>query len=175
MRANSVARRYARALFELAREKGNAASWLEQLEAVADATASKELAESLRSSSISEPHKIAALESVFSDLPQELRNLLRLLIARGRIDILPGICVAYREHLDELLGRVDAQVISARPLSSDEVEAIQTHLSERTGRTVTVNPAVDKDLIGGVIMRVGDEVIDASVATRLDRLRQRLA
>jgi len=174
MRANSVARRYARATFEVAREKGDPQNWLTQLETVAEATSSADLAESLRSPNIADSAKVQALESAYPDLPRELGNLLRLLVDRNRIDSLPGICVAFREYLDELLGRIDADVISARALGSDELGPIQDHLNQRTGRTVRINTVVDTALIGGIVMRVGDEIIDASVASRLERLRQRL-
>ena len=174
MRANSVARRYAQATFDVAREVGDPQGWLIQLQAVASATSEPELAASLRSPNIPEAVKAKAVEQVFPDLPAELRNLVNLLVARNRIDILPGLCVAFEEYLDELLGRTDAEVISARPLGADELLAIQNHLNRRTGRTVKLHTSVDKSILGGVTMRVGDEVVDGSVATRLERLRQRL-
>jgi len=175
MRANSIARRYARATFEVAHEKGEPEGWLRQLEAVSSATSQPDLADALRSPAASDQMKVDAIVTVFPDLPGELRNLIALLVGRNRIDILPGICAAFQEYLDDLLGRVDAEVTSARPLSGDELRAIQDHLNKRTGRQVRVHISTDESLIGGIIMRVGDEVIDASVATKLDRLRQRLA
>jgi F-type H+-transporting ATPase subunit delta len=174
MRANSVARRYARALFEVAKETGDPETWLNQLETVAEATSSASLKEAMRSARIPDAGKVEAILGAFPDLARELKNLIALMVARGRIDILPGVCVAFAGYVDELLGRIGAQVTSARPLGPSELRAIQEHLAKRTGRTVTLETAVDKTLIGGIVMRVGDEVIDASVATRLERLRQRL-
>jgi F-type H+-transporting ATPase subunit delta len=175
VRTTSVARRYAKAAFEVAREKGDPQSWVSRLEAVSDAVSDRELLAVLRSPSASAAHKITAIESVFPDLTPEQRNLVRILIQRHRIELLPAITAAFSGYLDEMLGRTEAGVVSARPLSGDELRAIQDHLNIRTGRTVKLKTSVDEALIGGVVMRVGDDLIDASVATKLERLRQKLA
>jgi F-type H+-transporting ATPase subunit delta len=175
VRANSVARRYARALFDVADQKGDADGWLSHLDALSAVTSDRQMTESFRNPGISDAAKIGALTQAFPDLPDEMKNLVRLLVIRNRTDILPGIAAAYTEYLDEKHGRVDAEVTSARPLSADEMAAIQEHLNKRTGLTVKVRTAVDESIIGGVVMRIGDEVIDASVATKLERMRQRLA
>lgn len=175
MRATSVARRYAKATFEVAREKGDAQEWLRHIEELAAALSDQELLVILRSPNISTDQKMEAVEAVFPELPAEIKNLVRLLVERHRIDILPGVATAFGQYVDEMLGRTEADVISARGLSLEELSAIQGHLSKRTGRTVRLRTSVDPHIIGGVVMRVGDELIDASVATRLERLRQRLA
>lgn len=175
MRVNSVARRYAQATFDVARSKGRPEEWLIHLQAIGDAVGDRDLAQALRSPNIPDDKKIGAIESMFPGIPQELKNLVSLLVRRGRIDILPGICAAFSTYLDELAGRIEASVVSARSLQPDELDAIKHHLNRRTGRSVNLRTFIDQSLIGGVVMRVGDEVIDASVATRLDRLRQRLA
>lgn len=153
---------------------GDTQGWLRCLEPIAEAVADKQLAEALRSPDISSDKKVRAIEEAFPDLTPELRNLIKLLVHRHRIDLLPGITVAFSEFLDDELGRTEAEVTSARTLSTDELLAIQDHLNTRTGRTVRLRTGIDEKLIGGVVIRVGDELIDASVATRLERLRQRL-
>ncbi len=175
MRTTSVARRYAQATFEVARQNGDPRSWLQDLDRLADALRDRDLLAALRSPNFSSDQKLRVLKDLAPNLSPELINLLRLLIQRHRIEILPGIAAAFAQYLDELEGRVEADVLSARALSEDEVRSIQEQLSQRTGRTVRVRRAVDPKLLGGLVIRLGDELIDASVATRLERLRQRLA
>ena len=175
MRTNSIARRYAEAAFDVANDKLQAEVWLPQLEALSSRLSQPDFAEVLRSPRISNEQKVAAIEEAFSSIPAELKNLLRLLVHRNRVELVPAITAAFSRRLDDLLGRVDAEVTSARPLTDEELEAVRVHLGKRTGKTVSVHQRTDPRLIGGVIMRVGDALIDASVATRLERLRQRMA
>src|SRR5581483_4389429 len=158
VRSTSVARRYARAAFEVAQEKGDPGGWLSRLEAVAEAVSDPNLAESLRNPEIPTSQKVQAIQDAFPDLTSELGNLIQLLVERDRIDLLPGIATAFSEYLDAELGRTEAQVTSARSLTGDELRAIQDHLAARTGRTVKLSTAVDERLIGGVVIRVGDEL-----------------
>lgn len=175
MRTTSVARRYAKALFDVTQSVGDPQAWVSALEAVASALSDPDLADTLRSPQLSTEQKMAAVTEAFPDLPSELRNLVWLLIQRRRLDILPGVAAAFSSLVDDMLGRTEAQVVTARTLSTDELMAIGDHLKVRTGRTVKLQTSTDPALIGGIVIRIGDELIDASVATRLERLRQRLA
>jgi F-type H+-transporting ATPase subunit delta len=175
MRTTSVARRYAKAAFEVAREKGDPQGWLSRLEALAATLSDQSLLPMLRSPNVTDHQKTAAIGRVFPDLTPEIRNLVRMLVQRHRVEMLPEIAAAFSQYLDDMLARTEAEVVSARSLSGDELRAIQDHLNVRTGRTVKLHTSIDKSLIGGVVIRIGDELIDASVATRLERLRQRLA
>lgn len=175
MRTTSVARRYARAAFDVASEKGAAEEWLAQLIGLGQLLADRDLLNAMRSPNVTDAQKQAVVESLVPDLAPELRNLTRLLIRRSRIDIVPAVAEAFSHYLDEARGRVEAEVTSARALSDDEMRAIEEQLNRRTGRIVTLQTALEPALIGGIVIRVGDELIDASVATRLERLRQRMA
>ncbi len=89
--------------------------------------------------------------------------------------MLPQISAAFDELVDEMMGRAHADMISARPLRQEELVLIQEKLDQRTGLTVRLSHSIDPTIIGGVIIRLNNQLIDGSVLTRLERLRQRLA
>lgn len=175
MRVSSVARRYARAAFEVARDEGDPQSWLPELDMVAEVFSDRRLIESLLNPDRSISAKVEAVNQAFPNLRPEIRNLVKILINRRRAELMPQVAEGFRELVDDLMGRTSASVVSARPLQTEELTLIQQRLNERTGKTVRLTTSVDESLIGGVVIRVGDELIDASVVTRLERLRQRLA
>jgi F-type H+-transporting ATPase subunit delta len=176
VRSDAVSRRYAQAAFEVAREQGGDLDlWLSQIRELADTVSDKALMSSLRSPGLPNSAKLAALQQGFPDLLPGVANLLKLLLAKRRIVSLPGIAEAFADFLDDHHGRSQASIISARTLQAEELASIQEHLNRRTGRAVRLETAVDPSLIGGIVIRVGDELIDASVASRLERLRQSLA
>lgn len=174
VRVNAVAQRYARAAFEVARDQGNPEAWQNDLDVVADAFSNHRLLESLRNPAWPTASKVDAVNQAFPDLRPEIRNLIKILITRRRAELLPQVAEGYRRLVEGMLMRTNASVVSARPLQPQEVDLIRQRLNERTGMTVNVSTSVDESLIGGVVIRVGDELIDASVVTRLERLRQRL-
>ena len=94
---------------------------------------------------------------------------------RGRIEQLPRVAAEFRRLDDQRNNIVHATVTSAAPLEADEVEAIRSRLEGLTGSSVDLETSVDADLLGGVVVRVGDRLIDGSVRGRLERLRNQLA
>jgi F-type H+-transporting ATPase subunit delta len=96
------------------------------------------------------------------------------LLDRRRIVLLPAIARAYRDLTDAHVGRVRAEVTSAQELTPATLDRVRRSLEQRTGKKVIIKSAVDPDLIGGVVARVGDLVLDGSVRTQLEDLRTRL-
>jgi len=175
LRTTSVARRYAKATFDVARERGDPQAWLGQLEGLSQVLSDQELLVAMRSPSLSYEQKLSVITTALPDLIPELRNLVALLIQRHRIGIVPAVAAAFASYLDEMLGRAEVEVVSARPLSKEEISQVEQLLTKRTGLVVKLKTVTNSALIGGIVIRVGDELIDASVATRLERLRQGLA
>ncbi len=103
-----------------------------------------------------------------------MRNFALLLLERGRISALPAIARAYKQLVDERLGRVQATVTSAQPLDPATAASVQRALEKRTGKRVVITSNVDPSLIGGVVARVGDLVFDGSLKSKLEALRARI-
>jgi len=97
-----------------------------------------------------------------------------VLVARRRVSLLPAIVGEYGRLLDRQRGVAAAIVTSASPLSADETAAISARIEALIGTTVSLRTTVDPDLLGGVTVRIGDRLIDASVRGRLERLRDRI-
>jgi F-type H+-transporting ATPase subunit delta len=173
----AAAIRYARALFELATEKKQSDAVGAELDALAETYAtSAELRETLENPIFKLSERRAVLESLLPRLAPnpQMRSFALLLLERGRIGALPTIARAFREMMDSALGRVRATVTSARPLDAATQAAVQRALEKRVGKKVLLQATVDPDLIGGIVARVGDQVFDGSLRTRLDTLRARV-
>ncbi len=122
------------------------------------------------------PRKRAAMEQItrISGVSPIVGKLLTLLADRDRLGLLKEVSATYRELLADRQNVVHAEVTSAEPLSSDRIQAIEQRLATVTGKRVSMTTRVDKDIIGGVVARVGSTVYDASIATQLKKIRERL-
>ncbi len=179
MTTRTAARRYARALFDVAlKEQADVAKLEEQLADFADLfTEHPTLAKVLLNPAVPAPRKRSAVVELTerARLSPVLGKLLILLAERDRLMLLPDLVAAYRERLADHQNVVRANVTTATPLAPERVEQIRRSLSRVTGRAVTLGTDVNPALIGGLVARVGGTVYDASVVTQLERMRQRLA
>ena len=178
MSANgSVARRYARALLEIGLETKRLRSLLNELERVSDAIGeSSELRDVLRNPMVlpSQRKKVLAALTQRLGTSKEVRNACMLLVERGRGDIIPDIARELRVMVDDHEGIVRAEVVSATPLTATYMDQLTTTLAKATGKKIEVTTKQDKDLIGGVVTRVGGVVYDGSLKTRLARVREQM-
>lgn len=166
----SLARPYARAVFDLARQQGQLQQWSEQLALMAAVVNNATMQSLLDNPRLTRSDAgELVIRACGSDVDEHAANLLRMLAENGRLAQLPMIAVLYDTLRDEAEGTVDAQVISARPLSDAQKTAIAAGLKKRLGRDVQLNCSVNEDLVGGAVIRAGDLVIDGSA---VDRLRQ---
>jgi F-type H+-transporting ATPase subunit delta len=175
VRAASAARRYADAVFELAQSENRLDAWEHDLDLLGQVFGAPGVAEQLGNPSIAAAKKDSFIDQQIGAASQEARNLARLLVSRGRADLAGQILAAYREHLDEVRGIVHAQVTTAVELSEPERSAILERLRQMTGKQVTAEASVDPSIIGGIVVRIGDKLIDGSTRARLIQLKQRLA
>ncbi|WP_123042302.1 F0F1 ATP synthase subunit delta [Cohnella candidum] len=175
-RGTVVARRYAKALFELAREQGLVAETEIQLQAVVEATQKDaEIRAFLAAPGITTADKIKALQAAFGDKASAIvLNTISLLIERGRHGELASLLDAYRLVSGSVLGRADAVVTSAKPLTEDEKTKLATQFGSLIGKTVRVENVVDAALLGGLTVRIGDTLYDGSLRGKLDRLSKQL-
>ncbi|MDP9482107.1 MAG: F0F1 ATP synthase subunit delta [Chloroflexota bacterium] len=174
-RPTSAARRYAEAAFQLATRDGTFDAWAKDLATAAELVGDERVARIVSNPSVARHDRSATLERLLGKrISAHALNLIRLLDQRGRLKVLPAIAAEYTRLLDALRGIVPATVTSAAPLEKDEVAALAKRLEEMTGGTVKLATVVEPSLIGGLTVRVGDRMIDASVRGRLERLRDQL-
>jgi F-type H+-transporting ATPase subunit delta len=178
MTSRTAAARYARALLDVATKESvdldKIAGELDDFNAfLQQQTALQGL---MLNPAVPAPRKRGTMEEITkrSGYAPIVSKLLVLLADRDRLALLPEISATYHEMLAERQNVVHAEVTSAEPLSREKVEAIEKKLATVTGKRVSMNMKVNKDLIGGVVARVGGTVYDASIATQLKKIRERL-
>ena len=170
-----AARRYAEAAYLIAREDGTDGAWAEGLRAMATLYANPEAAAFFANSRVPLQPKRELVEEALSGAPQEVLNLALILLRRGRTALGPGIADTYQEMLDEASGISHATVTTAVPLTDAELADVKKKLTEITGGEVIVKTAVDEGILGGIIVRIGDRLIDGSTKNKLLALKQQLA
>jgi len=173
----SIARRYARALFGLAEEKGRIEPWLDALDALEKAVADSAALRDALGNPVYPKEERRALAGALAGalrLDEEPRHLILLLADRGRLESLLGVVGHFRALADEKLGRVRARVISAVPLAEAAAREIAGKLAQAARAEVILDRAVDPALLGGVIAQVGSFTYDGSVRTQLEELRRSL-
>jgi F-type H+-transporting ATPase subunit delta len=154
-----AARRYAEAAYQLATRDDALDAYAEGLEVA---------------SQLLSDDRVLSVLLLAKRVPEPVRKLADLLVQRGRIDQIGAVSAEYRRLLNRERGIVEAVATSALPLGEDEIAALREKVAGMTGRTVDLRVGVDEALIGGLTVRVGDTLYDASVRGRLERLRQRL-
>ena len=175
-RRDSAPRRYAEAAFEVALRDDSVESWRTGLDRAAAALDDADLGETLANPALPRRQREDIVNGVFADLGDPVRNLILLLLRRGRIRQLPRVAAEFRRLDDKRNNIVNATATSASPLDDAEIQAITARLEQMFGgQRVALETAVDPDLIGGVVVRIGDRLIDGSVRGRLERLRYKLA
>ncbi len=174
-RPSTAARRYAEAAFEIARRDGTLERWTDDLRLAADVTADPDVTRVVDNPAIPFTTRREVLARLLEDrVAPPAFNLVALLAQRGRLAITPAVAAEYKRLVDRERGVVAATVTSAVPLEPAELEAIKARVQEMTGARPEIASLVDPDLIGGLTVRIGDRLIDASVRGRLERLRDRI-
>jgi F-type H+-transporting ATPase subunit delta len=171
--ATAAARRYARAVFELASSEGRVDEWRRHLTALDETLSDPRVAAVLENPTIAVSLRMELLSA--AELDKEPENLAKLLVEADHVDAISDIAREYERLADEAAGRVSATVTTAVQLSSDERQDLATQLSKKLGGEVRVAVVVDPRILGGLKLQYGDHLVDASIATRLQQLRRRLA
>jgi F-type H+-transporting ATPase subunit delta len=173
--ATAAARRYARAVFELARDEAHVEQWARRLAQLRELFADPDVAAVLSNPTIATEQREALVAGTPRVLDDEGTNLARLLIESGRVAEAREIDEEFQRLADEAAGRVRATVTTAIELEADDRERVTRELSRRLDKEVRLTVVVDPRILGGMKMQYGDRVVDATVATRLEQLRRRLA
>jgi len=166
----TIARPYAEAAFKIARELGALPDWSDALSRLATVTATQVARELIADPKVGVTQVAALICDGAGSLSAEQRNFVTVLAGNERLGVLPEIADHYEALRNAHEGVVDARVASAFPLSDAQLAEIVATLRAKYGREVKTSVSVDPDLIGGVSIRVGDEVMDASVRGKLAQL-----
>ncbi|MCH8308877.1 MAG: ATP synthase F1 subunit delta [Chloroflexi bacterium] len=170
------ARRYAQAAFELALEKGELEQWLDDLTLLADAVSNREFIDFLSQPRVTADAKVRVVREALGDSVGPLAlNLMSLLATRNIAHILGAITDQFQELLDSHRGIERAEVVSAVELSDDERAGVSQMLSTMTGSDVRLTARVDANILGGMIVRIGDRVMDGSARSKFQAMRRELA
>lgn len=173
---STLARPYAKAVFELARDAGDFAAWGEALAALKRGLADPVLSARVRSPALTRADLAAALAQALSaaKFPAEAVTLVRLLVENGRLAAVPEIAAQFEALRAEHESRAEVRITSAAEIPSQQREALTSAVSKRLARTVSIEWTTDEALIAGALIRAGDLVIDGSVRGELNRLQTAL-
>ncbi|HSH41821.1 MAG TPA: F0F1 ATP synthase subunit delta [Arenicellales bacterium] len=172
---SSLARPYARAVFELAQESNDFKSWSEALGFLAAVVGDESVQALVNNPRVDSEQ----LEQLFDDLcgdrvPEGARNLLRLMLNNDRLSLMPDVAAQFETLRAEAEGTVEAEVRSAKPISDEQKAQLSKALEKRLGRKVNLTVHEDENLLGGAIIQAGDLVIDGSAKGRLEKLASAL-
>ena len=171
----SLAGRYASALFDLARDQRQIDAVGRSLEALSQALVdSKDFAELVESPLVSRDEAAKALGAIAPQLNLDpiTTNFLGVLARNGRKNQLRPVIRAFRRLASEHRGETVAEIVTARPLNDDQIERLKSQLRARAGRDVNIDASVDPSILGGIVVKLGSQRIDASIRTKLNRLAQ---
>jgi F-type H+-transporting ATPase subunit delta len=173
--ATAAARRYARAVFELAQESGQVSEWSERVARVRDLLADERVRAVLTNPTIATERRMELISSAPHVLDPESTNLAKLLIESNRVEDVVEVADEYQRLADAAAGRVRATVTTAVALSPKDRDRVAAELSKRLAGEVELEVVVDPAILGGLKLQYGDRLVDATIATRLQQLRRRLA
>ena len=170
-----IARRYAKALVNLAENEKDLDNTGKHLNSITEVYKENlELRQVLSDTKVSSGIKLEILKDVLSKIKVSklVDTFTRFLLAKRRIDFLPDIERAFNLLLQEKLGRIEANVTTASELPKDTVKKLVDAISSYSGKEIEVNVTIDPSIIGGIVTRIGSTVIDGSIQTYLNQIRQ---
>ncbi|OFX03079.1 MAG: ATP synthase F1 subunit delta [Alphaproteobacteria bacterium RIFCSPHIGHO2_12_FULL_63_12] len=169
-----TARRYAEALFDLARDQGAVEKVEADLEALANAIAASADFRRFLTSPVYDSDDKAGAIAVIADkagVSALTRSFLGVVAANRRLPALEGISAAFKARLAEHRGEVSAEAVAAAPLNDEQTKRLRGEIERVVGKAVNLTVKVDKDLLGGMVVKVGSTMIDSSLKTKLNRLK----
>lgn len=172
----TMSKPYAKAIFDLACESKQLDKWAERLNVLAQVVEDENMKQILGNPKVSEELVVDILKSSLKDdQDAQLENAIRLVIENGKALIFPEIYQTYHELMASIEGTVEAEVTSAYAITAAQKKQISTALSKRfNSKDISITSNVDKSIIGGVIIKVGDLVIDGSITSQLEKITRTL-
>ncbi|MGE3961086.1 MAG: ATP synthase F1 subunit delta [Dehalococcoidia bacterium] len=168
-------RRYALAIMDIARAEGNLDAWLEAADALEALTAEPRFVAALQADGMTDDKFIGIVRRVLPNATEKQLNVFRLLRRKSRLSLGPSIASYLRDLADEERGVLRAVVTTAVELDPQRIEAVRQRIVQTTGRTqVELEARVDPSILGGMVIRIGDQLLDGSTRARLQELRSSL-
>ena len=173
----AAARRYAQAVFDLAKKSGQLEEWRADLGTLNAVFGSERAVDALEDPKLTDESRTKIIDGVFKSqkVSPLAINFLRLLAARRRLSLVPRIVEIFEEMYNKEKGIILAEVTTAIQLDEAHQKRVADQLARITGKSVKLSTKVDPSILGGIITRIGDQLIDASVASRLAALAEKLA
>jgi F-type H+-transporting ATPase subunit delta len=170
----TLARPYAKAVFELARDEGKLAEWSALLKGLAAAVRDKQVAAAIGHPAVGRGQLAEVLIQSMGKATEQAKNLLRLLSEYDRLKLAPHIAAQFEALRAEHERRIDVEIVSAAPVDAAQQQALVAAVKKKLDRDVNVQWKTDPSLIAGAQIRAGDTVIDGSISGELARMRQAL-
>ena len=174
MARRASGQRYAQAIFELSIAQGRLEPWADQLAFASQVLQDDEFRAFLGHAEVPLERKTAAVDAVLQDLDPMVKNLVSLLVSRGAAGVIGDVHRSYVSLLDAHLGRQRVEVTSAVPLEDEELQRITRFVAGLTNKEIVVSTQVDEAILGGIIIQIGDQLLDGSARTRLEQLRRQI-
>ena len=170
----TIARPYAQAVFEIAKQDKSFETWTKSLEALACAVSNEQFAYMLSEASSNEAASKLIIELLGDLLDEKGQNFVHVVGENNRFAVLPEIYQEFIRLRDDYLKVQAVEIVTARPLAAEDEKALVAKLEKKYQVKISVTRTIDPSIMGGVIIRIGDEVIDGSVKTNLSRLSSTL-
>ena len=167
----TAARPYANAVYDTASESNSLDSWGDALTNLATVVSDAQLSELLESPGLGKAEKGELIIKVLGDnLTDKQQNLVRLMAENNRLKLMPDVLAQFEVARAKAENKIEAEITSAFELSAEQVSELVNTLKNKLGSDITVTTSIDESLIGGVIIKAGDTIIDASMKSQLDSL-----
>jgi F-type H+-transporting ATPase subunit delta len=167
--------RYAQAVFELALQDDQLEQWGDDLRLADQVLQDDEFRAFLSLADVPIDRKNRAIETVLESVNPLVRNLVSLMVSRGAVDLMHDVQTSYNRLVDIQQGRQQVEVTSAVPLSDQELERITRFVSDLIRKEAVVSTEVDNSILGGVVIQIGDQILDGSTRARLEELRKQIS
>ena len=172
---STLARPYAQAIFNLANASNTLKAWSDTLALLSEVAADKSMVEIINNPDVTNEQIVSLFIDISKDnLDEQGINFIKLAAENNRLEVIPYIAQSFEVMRAEAEGSIEAQVISAYAVNATQKKSIAAALKKKLGREVIIKTTTDKSLLGGVIIRAGDMVIDGSVKTQLEKITHSL-
>ena len=174
---NVIADRYAQALFEVGEETQTTSELYQELKQLVDIlNENKDLYNFLKSPLIGRDDKKNVMKNIFENqLSKNMNNFLKIVIDKDRISVIENIQESYKSLLNDKNNILEGTVITAVALNEKEIKDLEKNLSTKYNKNVTLTNVVDETILGGVLVKLGNEEIDRTIRTRLSRMKKQLS